>query len=228
MKRKRISKKKLYTILGVLIIFVSTLTVAYSVLSTTLNISGSSKISGSNWNIIVEKYDFRKNLSTEDLNFMISEGIKIYNNGFASGAAELIKEPTISGTTISDIQVSLIKPDDSIFLFYTVTNNGSIPARIDSIVQNTPSFSSATNNASDLAFISENLSSEFALLPDESFNWLNKLSEGYVLCPGETIYIDFVVNFDNEATKVSSSNITVSNLGGTVNFVQTNKNACVN
>lgn len=52
-KRKRI--KKLYTILSVVIISICTLTIVYSILSSTLTISGSSEISGSSWNISINK-----------------------------------------------------------------------------------------------------------------------------------------------------------------------------
>ena len=205
-----------------MIISVFTLTIAYAVLSTTLNITGSAEISGSSWNITVNKYDFSSDFTEDEIN----DGWKYYYNGFAVGDAELIKEPTISGTTISNMQISFTKPGDLITLTYEVTNNGTIPAKIESIIQNTPSFSSSTNNASDLELISNNFLSEFALLPEDNFNWVDKLDTGYVLCPGETIYLDYSALFDDNATAVSSSNITISNLGGSINFVQADKSTC--
>lgn len=209
-----------------MIISVFTLTIAYAVLSTTLNITGTAEISGSSWNITVNKYDIFSNLTEEEIENDINNGFKYYYNGFAFSDAELIKEPTISGTTISNMQISFTKPGDLIDLCYTVTNNGTIPAKIESIIQNTPSFSSSTNNASDLELISNNFYSGFALLPEDNFNWVNELDAGYVLCPGETIYLDFVASFDYNATAVSSSNITISNLGGSINFVQADKSTC--
>ena len=101
-----------------MIISVFTLTIAYAVLSTTLNITGSAEISGSSWNITVNKYDFSSDFTEDEIN----DGWKYYYNGFAVGDAELIKEPTISGTTISNMQISFTKPGDLI----TYAKNGSV------------------------------------------------------------------------------------------------------
>ena len=156
-----------------MIISVFTLTIAYAVLSTTLNITGSAEISGSSWNIILNKYDYLSGstLTDEQLEYILDVyGGKIYYNGIAYGDAELIKEPTISGTTISDIKTSLTKPGDAIVFYYTVTNNGTIPAKVESIVQNSPVFSSSTNNASDIELVSNNWFSEIAIYPNDDFS----------------------------------------------------------
>ena len=227
MKRKRISKKMLYTILGVLTIFVSTLTVAYSVLSATLNITGRAAVTNSSWNITVSKRDVLESVgySEEELERILSflDGKRIYN-GIVLKSAELIKEPTISGTTISDLKIAFNKPGDVLALMYNVTNNGTIPAKIESIVQNTPSFSSSINNEYDIELISSAFSYDNNLEKTDG----EDINEGYILCPGETIILWFTALYDEDATEVPSGDVTISNLGGTVNFVQTNKNACVN
>ena len=95
MKKKRISKRVLYVILSVMIISVFTLTIAYAVLSTTLNITGSAEISGSSWNIILNKYDYLSGstLTDEQLEYILDVyGWKIYYNGIAYGDAELINK----------------------------------------------------------------------------------------------------------------------------------------
>ena len=172
MKRKRISKKMLYTILGVLTIFVSTLTVAYSVLSATLNITGRAAVTNSSWNITVSKRDVLESVgySEEELERILSflDGKRIYN-GIVLKSAELIKEPTISGTTISDLKIAFNKPGDVLALMYNVTNNGTIPAKIESIVQNTPSFSSSINNEYDIELIS----SAFSFCPISEYITVN-------------------------------------------------------
>ena len=229
MKKKRINKKHLYIILSVIIISVFSLTIAYAVLSSTLTISGSSEVSGSSWNITVSEYDIigNSNIPEEQIRAEAEFlGWKLYYNGFAIGDAELIKEPVISETTLNDIKLSLVKPGDGIALYYNVTNNGTIPAKVESIVQNTPSFSSSTNNLSDIELISNTWFSEITLFPNTNFDLNEKINTDYILCPGETIYLEFAGMIEQDATAVSSSNITISNLGGTINFVQTDKNTC--
>lgn len=211
-----------------MIISVFTLTIAYAVLGTTLNITGSAEISGSSWNITIDKLDLWNESSLLDEDFYFN-GRKVSYNGIAYGDnGELIKEPTISGTTISDAQLSLVTPQDAVVLYYTVTNNGTIPAIVDTIVQNTPSFTSSTNDASDIEFISNNFISMISLYDTTTFLWENALDEGYVLCPGETIYFEFGAMIGDTATSVSSSKITISNLGGSINFVQADRSTCSN
>ena len=215
----------LYITLSVMIISVFALTIAYAVLSSTLTISGTTEISGSSWNITIDKYDYfgSQGITAEELAL---SGLKKYDNGVAAGDGELIKEPTISGTTISDAKFSLIKPTDAVVLYYTITNNGSIPAKVESIVRNTPSFSSSTNNSTDIELISNNWFSSIDLYPNANFSVNNQLDVGYILCPGETIYFEFGGVIQDTATSVSSSDITISNLGGTINFVQADKSVC--
>ena len=224
MKRKRTNKKALYICLCVVVILVLTLTIAYAVLSSTLTISGTTEISSSSWNITIDKLDFWNDGPLAGNELYCD---KTYYNGLAIGDAELIKEPNISGTTISDLQISLTKAQDVIGLYYTVTNNGTIPAKIESIIQSTPTFTSSTNNASDIELISNNWFSAINLYNiDSNFDWSDVLDVGYVLCPGEMIYFEFYGEIKYDATSVSSSDITVSNLGGTINFVQADKSVC--
>ena len=225
-------RKTLFVVLGLMIVSVSTLTIAYAVLSSTLIISGSAEIGGSSWGITVSKFDVRgnSNMSDEEIdNFAAMNGFKIYDNGMATGDAELIKEATISGTTISGLQISLVKPGYMVNLYYTVTNNGTIPAEIESIILNTPSFSSSTNNTNDIELIANNWSSDMGLFRNSLFSNDARLDVGDILCPGDTIYFGFNSKIEEyTATAVSSSDITVSNLGGTVNFVQADKSTCSN
>lgn len=223
MKRKRINKRLLYVILSIIVVSVLSLTLAYAVLSSNLTISGSSEISGSSWNITLSKFDYQNNndLTEEQIQ---SNNAKIFYNGFTYGKAELLNEPVIFGTTLRELQLSFITPGDTIGLYYSLTNSGTIPAKIESIVQNTPSFSSSTNNADDVELVSKGFLSSIALYPNTKFLFADALDVGYILCPGETIYFEFGSLF--LANSLSSSNITVSNLGGTINFVQADKSLC--
>ena len=224
-KSKRLNKRLLYVVLSIIVVSVMSLTIAYAVLSSNLTISGSTEVSGSSWNITISEFD----IWNSDENFFdgfFDNSNKVAENGMAYGKSpQLIKAPTISGTTINDIRVSLTFPYDAIVFYYKVTNSGTIPAVFESITQNTPSFYSATNNIDDVALISNSFFSMISLYRDTNFLWENALTEGAVLCPGETIYFEFGAKLNNMDT-ISSSDITISNLGGTINFVQGNKSLC--
>ena len=100
------SKKFLMIVLGVLLLSVFGLSIAYAILNVTLNISGSAKVTSADWDISIE------NVS------IVTEG-----------SASVLKEPVIDGTELKDFNVSLTKPGDAIYITFYVTNNGSIDAK---------------------------------------------------------------------------------------------------
>ena len=100
------SKKFLMFVLGVLLLSVFGLSIAYAILNVTLNISGSAKVTSADWDISIE------NVS------IVTEG-----------SASVLKQPVIDGTEIKDFNVSLTKPGDAIYITFYVTNNGSIDAK---------------------------------------------------------------------------------------------------
>ena len=100
------SKKFLMIVLGVLLLSVFGLSIAYAILNVTLNISGSAKVTSADWDISIE------NVS------IVTEG-----------SASVLKQPVVDGTEIKDFNVSLTKPGDAIFITFYVTNNGSIDAK---------------------------------------------------------------------------------------------------
>ena len=100
------SKKFLMIVLGVLLLSVFGLSIAYAILNVTLNINGSAKVTSADWDISID------NVS------IVTEG-----------SASVIKEPVVDGTEIKDFNVSLTKPGDAIFITFYVTNNGSIDAK---------------------------------------------------------------------------------------------------
>lgn len=100
------SKKFLMIVLGILLLSVFGLSIAYAILNVTLNISGSAKVTSADWDISIE------NVS------IVTEG-----------SASVLKEPVIDGTELKDFNVSLTKPGDAIYITFYVTNNGSIDAK---------------------------------------------------------------------------------------------------
>lgn len=96
-------------VLVVLLIAVLTLSIAYAVLSVSLNITSSATIKGTNssWKVL-----FTSASCT------------------ASGYAETTASPTVSGTTVSGITATFKAPGDSVTCNITVANQGVIDAKL--------------------------------------------------------------------------------------------------
>lgn len=103
------NRKILYVILSIILISIFTLTIAYAVLTVTLNISGSAEIAASNWNIHFE-------------NINVTTG--------SSGSIPIIKD----NTTVN-FSTTLNMPGDYYIFTVDVVNNGTIDAMIDSITK---------------------------------------------------------------------------------------------
>ena len=101
------SKKFLMIVLGILLVSVFGLSIAYAILNVTLNISGSATVISADWNISIT------NVS------IVTEG-----------SASVISEPIVDGTVLKDFNVSLVKPGDAVFVTFYVTNGGSLDAKL--------------------------------------------------------------------------------------------------
>ena len=104
-------RKKLYFILIILLVLVASLSIAYSVLSVTLNITGSAEVKNASW----------------DIRF---ENIKV-----TKGSVPPTKKPTIKSPTEIEFDVTLNKPGDFYEFTVDLVNKGSIDAMIDSITK---------------------------------------------------------------------------------------------
>ncbi len=108
------SRKMKIISLIVLVVMVLGLTVAFAALSQTLTINGSATVNTASWDIHFE-------------NLTLSE---------KTGTAEVSGTPSLTGTVISGIDVSLNKPGDKIVYEFDLVNNGSIEAKLTDINMN--------------------------------------------------------------------------------------------
>ena len=111
------NRKVLYTILGILVLSVLTLTIVYAALSTTLNINGNAEVTAASWDIYLD-------------NVMLSSG----------SATSTV--PTIIDKTTASFSTTLFKPGDFYEFTIDVVNNGTIDAMIDSVTK-TPELTDA-------------------------------------------------------------------------------------
>ena len=221
-KKKKIDRKKLFYTLGFFIFCVFGLTVAYSALSTTLNISGSAEIPNSSFGIKVEKASIEEIFGQDFLKFFPGN-ISYYDNYLVLGNGRFEREPIISGTSINNFEVSTQIPGDGIMAYYKITNVGDIPVQYTDILVEDYQFESPNIESLDMEWLSENiiLDSDFGKSDlSDSFN-IND-----VLCPGEVIYYYMIFRIAEEATTLPADSIKITIPGIEYVFVQTDKSAC--
>ena len=103
-------RKTLYLVLGIVIISVFTLSIAYAAMSTVLEIHGNSEVVASSWDIHLDNVEVK------------------------SGSVSA-NTPSISGTSSLSFDVELNTPGEYYEFTVDVVNDGSIDAMIDSVVK---------------------------------------------------------------------------------------------
>ena len=116
--------QKKYVILGSLCALVLTLAVGYAAFQTFLKINGTSTIS-SNWNVEIT--------NIKEGNIVGSASTTIYKEGDKVGQ-KIMSYEKLTATFSADLQ----SPGDSIEYIITVTNNGSLDAKLDKITVSDP------------------------------------------------------------------------------------------
>ena len=103
-------RKTLYLVLGIVMISVFTLSIAYAAMSTVLEIHGNSEVVASSWDIHLEN-------------------VKVKNGSVSANT------PSISGTSSVGFDIELNTPGEYYEFTVDVVNEGSIDAMIDSVVK---------------------------------------------------------------------------------------------
>ena len=116
MKKILQDRKTLYLVLGLVLVSVFTLSIAYAAMSAVLEIHGNSEVVASSWDIHLEN-------------------VKVKSGSVSANA------PSISGTSSVGFDVELNTPGDFYEFTVDVVNEGSIDAMIDSVVK-TPELTS--------------------------------------------------------------------------------------
>ena len=104
------SEKSKNILLAVLIIGLVSMTVAYAILSTSLNISGTATVSAATWDIRFE-------------NYAVGTG----NNVDAPNVVAALANASV--TKLSNVDVTLNKPGDKLVYQFDIVNNGTIDAK---------------------------------------------------------------------------------------------------
>lgn len=222
MKRKKINRSILFLSLCGIFVTIVAMSVVYAALSSKLLIDGSAEIPNSSFGLKVEKVDFAE-VSDDFLAVCSQNGYTCGDNYMIKGNAQLINEPTISGTSINDYKVSFQLPGDMIGIGYKVTNVGSIPVKLIDIIQSDFEYTSLSNVSSDVQWAIDNVIYDYAI---ETFNEYGNLNINDIVCPGEEVYFSFMMGIKDTATTISSSVIEISDINIAFDFVQTDQYLC--
>ena len=206
-----------------LLVAVLGLTVAFASLSQTLTINGSAAVNTASW----------------DIHF---DNIRIYT----SGAGSFNGDPTLSGTSITNINAVITKPEDQASFDVNMVNNGTINAKIESVeisklcTLQSPAESCDWDNdgtvtQADIDKVNDNISFVMAYGQGNNVENGNLLKAGDTLNAGEskniTVVIAYVkfVEIDGsysssnsyiESVELPKRNLKFNNLIITINYAQ--------
>ncbi|MBP3635260.1 MAG: hypothetical protein J6J17_02210 [Bacilli bacterium] len=205
------SNKIRNVVLIILAIALIGMTIVYAALSQTLNITSTAKVKASTW----------------DIHFAnLSEATKV-------GGANVTTPPTLASTTISGLDVSLVKPGDSVSYTFDVVNNGSIDANLGTYTINTKgngitctdssgstTSSNATNVCNNLIFTLTYNTATTAAQTGTAISAGTAVAKNQKLKAGQTVKLKLTVTFNSAATSVPTSDVTISGLNSTLVYDQ--------
>ena len=161
--------KKRNILLGVLIVGVISMTVAFAALSTTLNITGTASIPTTKW----------------DIHF--ANGSDNTSGTHANGK---VNKGTITGlqfatTSISNFTVTLYQPNDEVVYNFDIVNAGTIDGQLDNFSK------TLTCNSSDCSMITYTIDCE-----DDSHNDANQ--SDYILAAGDSVSCEMRIKYNDQ------------------------------
>lgn len=195
MERKRGIK-----ILSIIALFVAVigLTVAFAAMSRTLIINGTASIESANWDVRLKPED--------NSEFLL-----------ASAGAEVVKQGTITDTSITDFELKFTKPGDLVTLNFYIENAGDINALIESFkLYEFTCEGTGPNAEKDAKLVCDNLKITYD--ETELPLYISEKLPVYANSQVGNFWFDFT--YDKEATELPTNPVTIKNLGLEVKLVQ--------
>ena len=189
-------------ILAVLVVGLVGMTIAYAALTQTLNISDNEVTVASNWSV------------------------KFANGGTATASsvsgnttASINTQPTLTATTISGLRATFRKPGDKVEYEFDILNEGSIDAKLDSVVYGTPSCTS-----SDSTVTSETLTAlcnkvNYSIVYTDT-STAPAVNDDLLNGTANKRHCKLTVELDSTVTSLPTADVTISGLTATFNYVQ--------
>lgn len=201
-------KQRTIRMLALATVFVAVLglTVAFAAMSKTLNINGTAEVDNSKWDV---------HFATDESGIIGDMDVWKSTYVTETGDGKLTKMPTISGTDVSDFEVTLTKPGDRVELGFVISNQGTMDAKLSDIQIKEPVCTSSTNPA-DATTVCNNL---FYEVTDYNFDYYDENKIGSVIGKnGEYDYIYLAIGY--EGNELPSDDVNITNLGVTLIYTQ--------
>lgn len=201
--------KMMFTII-ILLVLVLGLSVGFALLSENLTINGIGKVKSSNWNIYFKNID----------------------GPIVKGTAVEITRPEVTMTSIGDYSVELRTPGDSIKYRIDLLNEGDFDSTLSSLTIPTPICTGSGSNAEEdaknvcdnLSYSLSNVTSDYITEPDTLVESCTLNSEVINCSLPKNIRrtLEVTLEYSDKVTadKLPKSDVTVSNLGISMTFVQ--------
>ena len=186
--------------------------VGFAAFTTTLNINGTAKVEASSWNVHF---------------YQDPNGCALTNHCFTKGNTQtgitstttVVKEPTLTDTTISDWDVTFKTPGDNITYEFYVKNDGSFDAKISTFELPTPTCTGTGDNAeTDAANVCKHL--EYSLITD--LTPPSDVAVGNTLNKSETKTLILTLRYKADITteELPKGDVSISNLGFSIVYTQ--------
>ena len=186
--------------LGILLVAVVTLSIAYAVLSSSLSINAQATVKGANWNVQFQSKSGQSNLCT------ITKGSASSTASFVSG-----KTGSLNATTLNNLGVNFSVPGDKVVCTWEVANLGDFDAKLTTFTKGTPT-SSDSNVTSNIVYtLTYDTEGGTAVAQN---NTLPKSGSS-----GSTKTLVLTIKYKDDATYIPSSDVAVTGL--TASFVYT-------
>ena len=161
--------RKKNILLGVLIVGVISMTVAFAALSTTLNINGTAGIPTTRWDIHFDN-------GTDNTQ-------SIHANGKTNRGK--IENVNFQATSITGFTVTLYQPNDEVVYNFDIVNAGTIDGQLDNFSK------TLTCNSSDCSMITYTIDCE-----DDSHNDANQ--SDYILAHGKSVSCEMRIKYNDQ------------------------------
>ena len=215
---KNIKRHDMWFILIVIVLCVFSISIAYSLLSTTLNISGRAEIKEATWNIKLTEFTDEKLIKE----IISTNYTSLKDNIVTIGGARVVKNGEISDTLIKGFEWDFKRAGDKVYAFYTVRNSGTIPAMLSEKEFLTPDVVSSTSNLKDINWVEGNLEYEMNFYDVKT----GKAVDGEKLCRGQAVILVVSIGVRRDVPSFPDSNLTVSNFGGYLLYSQDTSSHC--
>lgn len=191
-------------LIGLLIVGLVSMTVAYAALTQTLTINTSAKVlnKDASWNV-----HFNAPVAQTPV-------------GYASVATG--KELVLSGTTtLQGLEVTLRAPGDAYSYKFDIENEGTINAKINTNGVVLPDISTLTitGSAADVAIVRQNL--EFSLVYSTGDAKAGQTpAAGDTLAAGATRNLTLTISYKSTADNLPANDVTISGLNAHIDYIQ--------